>query len=248
MHILSATMIHTNDNHHHQQQQHSSREQQQLVLLEPMVIIQPPNMNGVLFGGNGTPTPRSTPIDQREFIFKEYSVIEASSTIPASSFNRQMQQHQQPLPSFKEIAKQVEEEEQRRMKVIHTSESTSPTVSQQFEKSSEPSSATSSSSSPSFISSSHRHSPYGDMSSGSRRNSSSSSPNQRDTRYNHGRWTAEEHEQFVLGFQTCGRDWSRIAREFVTTRMRSQVASHAQKYLMKIEGDRSSDVFSMSLN
>lgn len=56
-----------------------------------------------------------------------------------------------------------------------------------------------------------------------------------DVRYNHGRWTSREHEQFVLGFRTCGRDWSRIAREFVPTRMRSQVASHAQKYLMKLE-------------
>ena len=58
----------------------------------------------------------------------------------------------------------------------------------------------------------------------------------RDRRYNHGRWTAAEHEAFVKAFKICGRDWSRIAREFVRTRMRSQVASHAQKYLMKIEG------------
>ncbi len=60
--------------------------------------------------------------------------------------------------------------------------------------------------------------------------------NHRDRRYNHGRWSATEHEAFVHAFKVCGRDWSRIAREFVRTRMRSQVASHAQKYLMKMEG------------
>lgn len=60
----------------------------------------------------------------------------------------------------------------------------------------------------------------------------------KDRRFNHGRWTREEHALFVKAFQVCGRDWSRISREFVTTRMRSQVASHAQKYLMKMESDK----------
>jgi SHAQKYF class myb-like DNA-binding protein len=59
--------------------------------------------------------------------------------------------------------------------------------------------------------------------------------NERDRRYSHGRWTAEEHTLFVKAFQVCGRDWSRIAREFVKTRQRSQVASHAQKYLARLE-------------
>ena len=61
---------------------------------------------------------------------------------------------------------------------------------------------------------------------------------QRNNRHNQGRWTDEEHELFLKGFQICGRDWSRISREFVTTRMRSQVASHAQKYLARLEQEQ----------
>lgn len=59
----------------------------------------------------------------------------------------------------------------------------------------------------------------------------------KDIMYNHGRWTKEEHDLFLKAYQECGRDWSKISREYVTTRMRSQVASHAQKYLTRSDGD-----------
>jgi SHAQKYF class myb-like DNA-binding protein len=71
----------------------------------------------------------------------------------------------------------------------------------------------------------------------------------KDSRYNHGRWKKEEHELFVKAFQICGRDWARIAREFVTTRRRSQVASHAQKYLKKLAAERNgTDVQSLNID
>lgn len=56
-----------------------------------------------------------------------------------------------------------------------------------------------------------------------------------DREFNHGRWTKEEHESFLRGYQNCGRDWSKIARDYVPSRMRSQVASHAQKYFARLE-------------
>jgi len=52
-------------------------------------------------------------------------------------------------------------------------------------------------------------------------------------RKNKGMWTLEEHEQFLLGYSMYGNDWKRISNEFVKTRSRSQLASHAQKYFCK---------------
>ena len=47
-----------------------------------------------------------------------------------------------------------------------------------------------------------------------------------------GRWTVEEHEQFLEGISKRNKDWISVAR-YVPTRDISQVRSHAQKYLMK---------------
>ncbi|KAL6216846.1 hypothetical protein ACLB2K_010064 [Fragaria x ananassa] len=44
-------------------------------------------------------------------------------------------------------------------------------------------------------------------------------------------WSEEEHRRFLEGVETLGKgDWKGISENFVTTRTRSQVASHAQNY------------------
>eukprot|EP01028_Stygiella_incarcerata_P003329 TRINITY_DN1656_c0_g2_i1.p1 TRINITY_DN1656_c0_g2~~TRINITY_DN1656_c0_g2_i1.p1 ORF type:complete len:314 (-),score=82.24 TRINITY_DN1656_c0_g2_i1:1266-2207(-) len=52
---------------------------------------------------------------------------------------------------------------------------------------------------------------------------------------NKGRWTRREHDCFIKGLEKHGEgNWLIIAREFVPSRTRVQVASHAQKYLRKL--------------
>ncbi|XP_074591586.1 transcription factor MYBS3-like [Curcuma longa] len=47
-------------------------------------------------------------------------------------------------------------------------------------------------------------------------------------------WTEEEHRMFLMGLQKLGKgDWRGIARNFVTSRTPTQVASHAQKYFIR---------------
>ncbi|EFC38240.1 predicted protein [Naegleria gruberi] len=49
---------------------------------------------------------------------------------------------------------------------------------------------------------------------------------------NDGAWTEKEHADFMRGLNECGRGrWREIAENYVLTRTRTQVASHARKYL-----------------
>jgi SHAQKYF class myb-like DNA-binding protein len=48
-----------------------------------------------------------------------------------------------------------------------------------------------------------------------------------------GVWNNHEHELFLKGYDKYGRNWSLISKEFVTTRTRQQVRSHAQKFFRK---------------
>lgn len=50
---------------------------------------------------------------------------------------------------------------------------------------------------------------------------------------NEGHWTDEEHEKFLQGYQKYGRNWTMVAKDFVTTRTRRQVRTHAQKHFAK---------------
>ncbi|XP_058194012.1 transcription factor SRM1 [Rhododendron vialii] len=48
-------------------------------------------------------------------------------------------------------------------------------------------------------------------------------------------WTEDEHRLFLLGLDKYGKgDWRSISRNFVVTRTPTQVASHAQKYFIRL--------------
>lgn len=48
-------------------------------------------------------------------------------------------------------------------------------------------------------------------------------------------WTEEEHRMFLLGLDKYGKgDWRSISRNFVISRTPTQVASHAQKYFIRL--------------
>ncbi|KGN62393.1 transcription factor MYBS3 [Cucumis sativus] len=48
-------------------------------------------------------------------------------------------------------------------------------------------------------------------------------------------WSEEEHKVFLIGLEKLGKgDWRGISRKFVTTRTPTQVASHAQKYFLRL--------------
>lgn len=49
-----------------------------------------------------------------------------------------------------------------------------------------------------------------------------------------GRWSEQEHEHFVNGLASFGKDWKRIA-ETIPTRTVVQIRTHAQKYFQKLD-------------
>eukprot|EP01080_Neovahlkampfia_damariscottae_P008071 gene8071-12532_t len=53
----------------------------------------------------------------------------------------------------------------------------------------------------------------------------------RNTQFNNGHWSELEHRNFMKGYEVCGRQWAQIAKEFVKTRSRIQVISHAQQFI-----------------
>eukprot|EP00546_Thalassionema_frauenfeldii_P013166 CAMPEP_0178928412 /NCGR_PEP_ID=MMETSP0786-20121207/19888_1 /TAXON_ID=186022 /ORGANISM="Thalassionema frauenfeldii, Strain CCMP 1798" /LENGTH=319 /DNA_ID=CAMNT_0020604271 /DNA_START=431 /DNA_END=1390 /DNA_ORIENTATION=- len=48
-----------------------------------------------------------------------------------------------------------------------------------------------------------------------------------------GRWTPEEHQEFLEGLKVYGREWKKVA-ERIPTRTSAQIRSHAQKYFAKL--------------
>lgn len=48
-------------------------------------------------------------------------------------------------------------------------------------------------------------------------------------------WSASEHRSFLLGLTKLGKgDWKGISKNYVPTRTPTQVASHAQKYFIRM--------------
>lgn len=49
-----------------------------------------------------------------------------------------------------------------------------------------------------------------------------------------GRWTAKEHKLFVEAYKQFGRDWKKV-EQYLPSRSSTQIRSHAQRYLAKME-------------
>ncbi|XP_047322354.1 transcription factor DIVARICATA-like isoform X2 [Impatiens glandulifera] len=55
-------------------------------------------------------------------------------------------------------------------------------------------------------------------------------------------WTEEEHRRFLMGLQRYGKgDWRSISRNFVISKTPTQVASHAQKYFIRLNSGGGKD-------
>ncbi|XP_019192025.1 PREDICTED: protein REVEILLE 6 [Ipomoea nil] len=66
-------------------------------------------------------------------------------------------------------------------------------------------------------------------------------------------WTEDEHRSFLIGLEKLGKgDWRGISRTYVPSRTPTQVASHAQKYFIRISSNdkkkRRTSVFDVGLN
>ncbi|KAL2227270.1 probable transcription factor At5g61620 [Sesamum indicum] len=66
-------------------------------------------------------------------------------------------------------------------------------------------------------------------------------------------WSEDEHRSFLVGLEKLGKgDWKGIASNFVPSRNSSQVASHAQKYFIRMAATerkrRRASVFDIPLN
>lgn len=57
---------------------------------------------------------------------------------------------------------------------------------------------------------------------------------EKEIKYKTGRWSEEEHENFLKGLIEYGNDWKMVQKK-VKTRTSSQSRSHAQKYFLKIK-------------
>ena len=59
-----------------------------------------------------------------------------------------------------------------------------------------------------------------------------------------GRWTQDEHNQFLAGYQVHGKLWRKIV-PFVKTRTAVQIRTHAQKYFLALRQMTEKEAFDM---
>ena len=62
----------------------------------------------------------------------------------------------------------------------------------------------------------------------------SSSSMESGIKFNVGRWTKEEHKNFLKGMKEYGNDW-KMVQKIIKTRSSTQARSHAQKYFMRLK-------------
>ena len=55
-----------------------------------------------------------------------------------------------------------------------------------------------------------------------------------DSKYHTGRWTDDEHSQFIKGILEYGNEW-KMVQKVIKTRSSTQARSHAQKFFLKIK-------------
>ena len=55
-----------------------------------------------------------------------------------------------------------------------------------------------------------------------------------ENQYNIGRWTEDEHEQFIKGILEYGNEWKKV-QQIIGTRSSTQARSHAQKFFLRIK-------------
>ena len=66
---------------------------------------------------------------------------------------------------------------------------------------------------------------------------------QKDSNYNTGRWTEEEHKKFIEGILEYGNEWKKV-QKIIKTRSSTQARSHAQKFFLRIK----KSIFELSKN
>mmetsp|Transcript_19543 Transcript_19543/g.25308 ORF Transcript_19543/g.25308 Transcript_19543/m.25308 type:complete len:309 (+) Transcript_19543:103-1029(+) len=62
-----------------------------------------------------------------------------------------------------------------------------------------------------------------------------------------GRWSVEEHEEFLRCLRIYGREWKKVSQR-ITTRTAAQIRSHAQKYFKKLEEEAAAAAAAAALN
>lgn len=68
----------------------------------------------------------------------------------------------------------------------------------------------------------------------SENDSPSSEESKKQTKYNSGRWTQEEHLKFIDGILEYGNEWKKV-QSLIKTRSSTQARSHAQKFFLRIK-------------
>ena len=67
------------------------------------------------------------------------------------------------------------------------------------------------------------------------------------TNIHRGRWTKQEHAEFLKGLAFHGQDWKELAK-WVPTRTRTQIWTHAQKHWIRLDKDMRAEMVQKAIN